>query len=282
MLLISTAGDLLPGQPQQKQVAHLRTRRARRVPHAHQTPQPRVSTPSTARTSTSSTTTTSSARARSPWRTSGRRSQWPHRHFAESLGLWEVNVYKALVHFHPQYKDLKHPRFRRLLAHALLTGGAAARASTWMTSRRRHRRRTRTRAEGHLSGTASPHQLGARREGEKKKTDEAAPMRLLPQSAEGVWVSAQLCFPPGPQTRDPRHLRPEHRPQLHAAALQWRARHAIRCRSARGRVGRELGAVARPDGSMRERGWIHPGPGDGSIPSAGVNELPCTWPRGVN
>ena len=49
--------------------------------------------------------------------------RWWHRHFAESLGFWEVNVYKALVYFHPDYKELKHPEFRRLLAHALLTGG---------------------------------------------------------------------------------------------------------------------------------------------------------------
>ena len=49
--------------------------------------------------------------------------QWWHRHFAESLGFWEVNVFKALVYFHPDYKELQHPEFRRLLAHALLTEG---------------------------------------------------------------------------------------------------------------------------------------------------------------
>ena len=50
-------------------------------------------------------------------------TRWWHRHFAESLGMWEVNVYKALVYFHPEYTELKHPEFRRLLAHALLTSG---------------------------------------------------------------------------------------------------------------------------------------------------------------
>ena len=43
--------------------------------------------------------------------------------FAESLGLWEVNVFKALRRWSPEWKGLKHPRFRRLLAHAMLTGG---------------------------------------------------------------------------------------------------------------------------------------------------------------
>ena len=48
---------------------------------------------------------------------------WGDRHFAEGLGFWEVNVFKALVYFHPDYKKLTHPRFRRLLAHAMLTLG---------------------------------------------------------------------------------------------------------------------------------------------------------------
>ena len=50
-------------------------------------------------------------------------TQWPHRHFAEGLGFWEVNVFKALVYFHPDYAKLQHPRFRVLLAHAMLTLG---------------------------------------------------------------------------------------------------------------------------------------------------------------
>ena len=48
---------------------------------------------------------------------------WAHRHFAEGLGFWEVNVFKALVYFHPDYATLQHPRFRVLLAHAMLTLG---------------------------------------------------------------------------------------------------------------------------------------------------------------
>ena len=33
---------------------------------------------------------------------------WADRHFAEGLGFWEVNVYKALQYFHPsaEYKTL--------------------------------------------------------------------------------------------------------------------------------------------------------------------------------
>jgi len=48
---------------------------------------------------------------------------WADRHFAEGLGFWEVNVFKALTYFHPDHKTLQHPRFRVLLAHALLTLG---------------------------------------------------------------------------------------------------------------------------------------------------------------
>ena len=50
---------------------------------------------------------------------------WADRHFAEGLGLWEVNVYKALRHFHPDHQTLAHPKFRRMLAHAMLTLGKA-------------------------------------------------------------------------------------------------------------------------------------------------------------
>ena len=48
---------------------------------------------------------------------------WADRHFAEGLGFWEVNVFKALVYFHPKYASLQHPRFRVLLAHTMLTLG---------------------------------------------------------------------------------------------------------------------------------------------------------------
>ena len=48
---------------------------------------------------------------------------WADRHFAEGLGFWEVNVYKALTHWHPDHKTLSHPKFRIRLAHAFLTLG---------------------------------------------------------------------------------------------------------------------------------------------------------------
>lgn len=46
---------------------------------------------------------------------------WAERHFAEGIGLWEVNVYKALVYFYPQWQNLSHGEFRARLAWALLT-----------------------------------------------------------------------------------------------------------------------------------------------------------------
>lgn len=46
---------------------------------------------------------------------------WAERHFAEGLGLWEVNVFKASVYF--QHKTWNHNEFRKLLAHAFLTLG---------------------------------------------------------------------------------------------------------------------------------------------------------------
>jgi len=117
MLLISTAGNLLPGNPQVKEWYD-----AERVKHSHTTPQPHVH--EIYRTyfhlvDDHNQLRSGAVTMADVWET----MQWPHRHFAESLGMWEVNVYKALVAFHPQYKELKHPRFRRLLAHALLTGG---------------------------------------------------------------------------------------------------------------------------------------------------------------
>lgn len=53
------------------------------------------------------------------WRT----KSWAERHFAEGLGMWEVNVYKALVHFCPQWKKLSHGEFRSRLAWAMMTLG---------------------------------------------------------------------------------------------------------------------------------------------------------------
>eukprot|EP00965_Chrysotila_dentata_P128291 4241132-Pleurochrysis_carterae.AAC.1 len=49
--------------------------------------------------------------------------QWVERHFAESIGFWEVNIYKALIYFYPRWKDLSLGEFRARLAWALLTLG---------------------------------------------------------------------------------------------------------------------------------------------------------------
>lgn len=46
---------------------------------------------------------------------------WAERHFAEGLGLWEVNVFKASAYF--QKKTWNHNEFRKQLAHAFLTLG---------------------------------------------------------------------------------------------------------------------------------------------------------------
>ena len=46
---------------------------------------------------------------------------WMERHFAEGLGLWEVNVYKAAVAF--QGVRYHHSEFRKRLAMAFLTLG---------------------------------------------------------------------------------------------------------------------------------------------------------------
>lgn len=51
---------------------------------------------------------------------------WVDRHFAEGLGLWEVNVYKALIYFYPKWKFLSHGEFRARLAWALMTLGKSA------------------------------------------------------------------------------------------------------------------------------------------------------------
>lgn len=48
---------------------------------------------------------------------------WVDRHFAEGLGIWEVNVYKSLIYFCPRWKKLSHGEFRSRLAWALMTLG---------------------------------------------------------------------------------------------------------------------------------------------------------------
>ena len=51
-------------------------------------------------------------------------TSWVERHFAEGLGLWEVNVYKALLYFQAsKWKGISHSDFRARLAHALMTLG---------------------------------------------------------------------------------------------------------------------------------------------------------------
>eukprot|EP00965_Chrysotila_dentata_P119453 3949001-Pleurochrysis_carterae.AAC.1 len=47
------------------------------------------------------------------------------RHFAEGLGFWEVNVFKALAYFYPQWRLLAHAEFRARLAWELMTLGKA-------------------------------------------------------------------------------------------------------------------------------------------------------------
>lgn len=53
------------------------------------------------------------------WRT----TNWVERHFAELLGIIEVNIFKTITHFIPDYQSLGHPDFRRLLAWHLMTLG---------------------------------------------------------------------------------------------------------------------------------------------------------------
>ena len=51
-------------------------------------------------------------------------TSWHERHFAEGLGFWEVNVYKALVYFYqPTWLKLPHGEFRARLAWAMMTLG---------------------------------------------------------------------------------------------------------------------------------------------------------------
>lgn len=35
-------------------------------------------------------------------------TSWVMRHFAEGLGFWEVNTYRALTYFYPQQADMSH------------------------------------------------------------------------------------------------------------------------------------------------------------------------------
>ena len=53
------------------------------------------------------------------WKT----TSWAERHFAEGIGFWEVNVYKALIYFYWEWKSLSHGDFRKRLAWAFLTLG---------------------------------------------------------------------------------------------------------------------------------------------------------------
>eukprot|EP00965_Chrysotila_dentata_P240131 6203527-Pleurochrysis_carterae.AAC.2 len=43
-------------------------------------------------------------------------SKWWERHFAEGLGSWELNVFKALKHFYPAADGIGHNEFRERLA----------------------------------------------------------------------------------------------------------------------------------------------------------------------
>ena len=48
---------------------------------------------------------------------------WAHRHFAEGLGFWEVNVFMAITRWHLDYANMGHGKFRIRLAHAFMTLG---------------------------------------------------------------------------------------------------------------------------------------------------------------
>ena len=48
---------------------------------------------------------------------------WHERHFADGLGFWEVNVYKALIYFYTRWSSLAHGEFRARLAWAMMTLG---------------------------------------------------------------------------------------------------------------------------------------------------------------
>eukprot|EP00966_Prymnesium_polylepis_P036668 850868-Prymnesium_polylepis.1 len=48
---------------------------------------------------------------------------WEKRHFAEGLGFWEVNVFKALVYFYEPLRATSHGDFRKRIAWAFMTLG---------------------------------------------------------------------------------------------------------------------------------------------------------------
>ena len=50
-------------------------------------------------------------------------TQWDERHFAEGLGFWEVNVFKALIYFYVTWNSLTYGNFRARLAWAMMTLG---------------------------------------------------------------------------------------------------------------------------------------------------------------
>ena len=190
MLLISTYGDLLPGEPQKKRW-YTFDAAGEKIWHAHETLQPRVH--EFYRTYfhlvddhnqlRSGTVTFADV-----WET----VKWPDRHFAESLGFWEVNVFKALVHFHPEYKELKHPRFRRLLAHAMLTGGEPIVIDV---DDKPAPTPSRTLECGHKWVSFTSQQVKV--EGEKKGPYEQHRCGYCPKPAYGY---CEVCFPSGPQS----------------------------------------------------------------------------------
>ena len=67
---------------------------------------------------------------------------WPERHFAEGIGFWEVNVYKACIYFWPrQFDGLTHGEFRMRLAWACMTLGKVPYAGQQHGGRRLLRQR---------------------------------------------------------------------------------------------------------------------------------------------
>lgn len=56
-------------------------------------------------------------------------TSWEKRHFAEGLGFWEVNVFKALIYFFrgamSKHQKMQHGEFRARLAFAFMTLGKA-------------------------------------------------------------------------------------------------------------------------------------------------------------
>ena len=46
---------------------------------------------------------------------------WTHRHFAEGIGFWVVNVFRALTYFYSEHKEMSFTGFRFRLAWAFMT-----------------------------------------------------------------------------------------------------------------------------------------------------------------